>query len=265
MKNKEVHTWPDLLSCGPLQPQAGWTLQGEDPALFTKDRLWPHARREWVDTPYPTTPDAPAAPEGSTPVMSAADMEELYKIHHTYTKMILKHGGDPCKHFKEVQVENILAGIKSSDLQCKVCEKSYSSASRMKRHMMKRHLGKTNYQCPQCKKYYTDASSLKEHSHVHNPALNPFKCDRCDKSFPSKSKKDAHQLKHLGNQWACKYAEDGCTKTFAWKRGKVDHEGKCSFNPDAPKKEDKPRFTCDLCGRGYADSRSVLRHKREKH
>ena len=51
VKDGEVIKYPDVLSCGPLVPQGGWTLGGEDPKYYKKNKLWRTARREWPDVP----------------------------------------------------------------------------------------------------------------------------------------------------------------------------------------------------------------------
>ena len=53
--------YPNVLSCGPLEPQGGWTLGGEDPKYYKKSKLWKTARREWPDVPYPV-PSKPTTP-----------------------------------------------------------------------------------------------------------------------------------------------------------------------------------------------------------
>ena len=39
VKNGEVLNYPNVLSCGPLEPQGGWTLAGEDPKYYRKSKL----------------------------------------------------------------------------------------------------------------------------------------------------------------------------------------------------------------------------------
>ena len=169
-------------------------------------------------------------------------------------------GVDPCADYQEQKVENILIGIKSSDLQCKVCGKIYTTSMRMKRHFKKRHIGKTNYQCKICKKYYTDASSLKEHEGNHDESLRPHKCTKCSKRFATEYKLTEHLLMHQGKTFICSFSQ--CGRLFTYKKGKQDHEPKCPQNPKKPK--DKP-FQCKKCSKDYWDHRSLLRHEKEKH
>ena len=157
--------YPNVLSCGPLEPQGGWTLAGEDPKHYRKSKLRKTARREWPDVPYPAPSKPISTPAEEEEEQDSAshnpeDIKELMAIHHSFTKLLEKMGVDPCADYQEQKVENILIGIQSSDLQCKVCGKMFTTSMRMKRHFKKRHIGKTNYQCKVCKKYYTDASMM---------------------------------------------------------------------------------------------------------
>ena len=212
VKDGEVLKYPNVLSCGPLVPQGGWTLGGEDPKYYKKNKLWRTARREWPDVPYPVpeqlTP-APADEEEDTPTHTQEELKELMSIHHSFTRLLEKMGVDPCADYQEQKVENILVGIKSSDLQCKVCGKIYTASMRMKRHFKKRHIGKTNYQCGICKKYYTDASSLKEHEGNHDESLRPYKCTKCSKRFATEYKLTEHLLMHQGKTFICSFSQCG--------------------------------------------------------
>ena len=173
-------------------------------------------------------------------------------IHHSFTKLLEKMGVDPCADYQEQKVDNILIGIKSSDLQCKVCGKIYTTSMRMKRHFKKRHIGKTNYQCEICKKYYTDASSLKEHKGNHNETLRPHKCKHCSKRFATEYKPTEHLLMHQGKTFICSFSQ--CGRLFTYKKGKQDHEPKCDHNPKKPrtslshvKSAQEDIGTTDLC------------------
>ena len=263
VKDEEVLKYLNVLSCGPLVPQGGWTLGGEDPKYYKKNKLWRTARREWPDVPYPVPEQptlAPADEEEDTPTHTQEELKELMSIHHSFTRLLEKMGVDPCADYQEQKVENILIGIKSSDLQCKVCGKMYTTSMRMKRHFKKRHIGKTNYQCQICKKYYTDASSLKEHEGNPDESLRPHKCTKCSKRFATEYKLTEHLLMHQVKTFICSFSQ--CGRLFTYKKGKQDHEPKCDHNPKKPK--DKP-FLCKKCSRGYWDHRSLLRHEKEKH
>ena len=117
--------------------------------------------------PYPQ-PEQPVPPSPTKPTHTDEELKQLLKIHHKFTKVILKMGVDPCKKFKEAKVESILSRIKAKDLECPVCQKPFTSTSRMRQHVTLKYLGITKHQCQVCKKYYVNAQSLKAHESSHD-------------------------------------------------------------------------------------------------
>ena len=208
--------------------------------------------------PYPQ-PEQPVPPSPTKPTHTDEELKQLLKIHHQFTKVILKVGVDPCKKFKEAKVESILARIKAKDLECPVCQKPFTSTSRMRQHVTLKHLGVTKHQCPVCKKYYVNAQSLKAHESSHDEKLNPNKCTICGKAFPSQFKLSDHLPKHGEPMYVCQY--ENCGRKYKWLRGKKDHERKCTYNEKAV----EAPFKCQECGRGYWDKRSLDRHTNENH
>ena len=163
-------SYPIILSCGPLVPEGNWDFQHEDPMLYLQGNLWDKARREWPELPYPKAEGAPTTPTKDTPKYSREEMDSFLKIHHQFTKLILRLGVDPCKAYKEQNVKNILQHIDANDLDCKVCGKSYTNASRMRLHIQQKHIGVTNYQCTTCYKYYVNEQTLA--THISRARLN---------------------------------------------------------------------------------------------
>ena len=189
-------------------------------------------------------------------------MDSLLKIHHQFTKLILRLGVDPCKAYKEQNVKNILQHIDANDLDCKVCGKSYTNASRMRLHIQQKHIGVTNYQCTTCYKYYVNEQTLATHiSRAHDPNKAQFTCGKCKKGYPTEGDLRRHLPSHEGPKFVCKFEDLGCTRKYVYIRGKRDHEKKCTYNPVKP----QPQFECEECGRKYFDKRIRDRHLREVH
>ena len=262
MEHGKLVSYPVILSCGPLVAEGHWSLQHEDPMLFVQGNLWDKARREWPDIPYPQAEGAPTTPSKDTPKYSMEEMDSLLKIHHQFTKLILKFGVDPCKAYKEQNVKYILQTIDSNDLDCKICGKSYKTASRTRLQMQQKHIGVTNYQCTTCFKYYVNEQTLASHiSRAHDPKNTQFACTKCKKGFPTEGDLKRHLPAHEGPKFVCMFEDLGCKRKYIYLRGKRDHEKKCSFNPAEP----KPQFECEECGRKYFDKRIRDRHHREVH
>ena len=117
-------------------------------------------------------------------------------------------------------METLLSKIVSGDRKCKLCDKSYFSTKKLKKHMRKRHLGKTPYQCGECHRYYGDSQSLKIHMKKHVPAGEvgqQFTCGVCNKTFPTVGKLNQHSEKHQDIR--CEY----CNKSFAYIRTMKAH------------------------------------------
>ena len=243
VENKQLVYYPMVVTCAPLKIIGGWTLQHEDPALFAPNNLQTKHRREWPDQPYPTLQSGQGATSDVTPTHTKQELDQLLKIHHEVTKLIKKMGVDPCKDFKDSRVKSILLSIDSSDLECKVCGKVYSSASRMRQHIQAKHIGVTNYQCTTCLKYYVNEQSLQAHIGRGHDIAKTFKCPKCTKSFATASQLTQHQPLHDGPKYECEFTPLGCTRKYVYKRGKVDHERKCKKNPAHP----KPDKQCEVC------------------
>ena len=62
----EIVYHPITLECAELEKVGGWTLEGEDPSLFTQDKLWKGGRREWPQVPLPGYTDPSVRPGTST-------------------------------------------------------------------------------------------------------------------------------------------------------------------------------------------------------
>ena len=154
----------------------GGPCRGRILSTSPRTNLQLKARREWPDQPYPKLQPGQVVPSNVTPTHTKEELEELLKLHHAFTKLIKKMGVDPCKDFKESNVKAILLSIDSSDLECKVCGKVYSSASRLRLHMQQKHIGVTNYQCPTCKQYYVNEQSLQAHIGRGHNVAKTFKC-----------------------------------------------------------------------------------------
>ena len=274
VKGNSVEYHPMLLDVAPMERVAGWTLEGEDPTLYSPDQLWKGGRRKWPDIPFPgqgvpqaARPKAIPQPEPDEDEdlqprgpfhKSDPQMKDLLSIHHSLVKLLKTMGVNACKDYQNTRLESILENIQSTDLECRLCGKVYKTSAKNKRHFRKRHIRVTKYQCKQCQKYYTDSGSLKTHMASHDASKNPFSCSNCSKTFPTKGQLGQHTPSHEDTgKFVCKFP--GCDKKFKWKKGKKEHQAKCEFNPELPK---EPPHKCpgEECPKGYWDYRSLLRH-----
>ena len=273
------------LNTSPIQCLGGFDLSTDDPANYTDKNQFVDHRREWPRKAYPpgadldedplgraaqfaggsagAGPSTSGASQAAPPAINPAMLEmrkNLEQYHHDLVRLCSKAGiPDVCANFKATRVENILKGLSSKDLHCKLCHKEYSNTTHLRNHILKKHLKKTNFHCERCKKYFTDKSTFKDHMRKHDPNAKRYTCthEGCGKEFFSKSKLEAHMPKHSGERFWCAYCND---KSFVYKSGVQEHERKC---PDNPNRVDRP--TCRLCGKDFSVRRSLQRHMDKQH
>ena len=205
--------------------------------------------------PVPSIPTPAQSEEGR----ALLDMKKgLIQYHHDLVRMCAKAGvPDVCAHYNETRVENILKGLSSDNLSCKICKKPYSNTTHLRNHIKMKHLKKTPFFCAICKKYFTDQSTLNDHNRKYDPDAKKYKCMQCSKEFFSKSKLKAHDPMHSGPSFVCQYCNK---KTFFSKAGVQEHEKKCDQNPNKP-----PKPKCRLCGKEFTVRRSLKRHMDTAH
>ena len=128
---------------------------------------------------------------------------------------------------------------------CKVCDKWFSTLSKVKVHNRK-HTGEKPYACTHCKKDFSTLSILKVHNRSHTGEM-PFACTLCEKIFSISEKLKDHISTHTGD------TRFGCTKcgikfqTYSQLRNhKVKHVGKT--------------HVCPQCKKGYFEERSLIDH-----
>ena len=78
---------------------------------------------------------------------------------------------------------------------CGRCNKRFSQASNLKRHM-RLHTGQFQFYCDLCKKGYCDRPSYNEHTRKHEGLR--YYCEYCSKPFMSKQKYQYHLSDHTG-------------------------------------------------------------------
>ena len=87
---------------------------------------------------------------------------------------------------------------KGSSSVCHLCEKAFTRAGDLKRHLLT-HSGKKIHKCVTCEKAFALAGNLKKHILTHT-GVKAHKCGTCDKAFTQTDNLKAHNLIHRGEK-----------------------------------------------------------------
>ena len=147
-------------------------------------------------------------------------------------------------------LENITSpNVSGKPYRCKLCEKSYSSRSSFRSHVIGVHGNPSDKPaCQFCQKRFASTTALKYHVASFHTKIKPLKCDFCDKRFIQTSHLKVHMRTHTKETpFPCTY----CEKRFSTKGGLNDHL-QVHFKP-------KP-FQCDLCQKGFTQRLELELH-----
>ena len=61
-------------------------------------------------------------------------------------------------------MENVLTRVLPGVRKCSLYNREFCNTQKLRNHMKKRHLGKTNYECKNCNKSFGDSGTLKIHA-----------------------------------------------------------------------------------------------------
>ena len=140
---------------------------------------------------------------------------------------------------------------KKIEHKCKICRKSFSSTSNLKRHKTI-HTGEIPFECRTCKKRFRLQTILIAHEKIH---LNerPFKCRSCNYKSRTKGNLTSHERIHTGEKpFKC----NTCPKTFTQLQALAPHIRTHTG--------EKP-YKCVSCDKCFFSNSSLLRHERATH
>ena len=123
---------------------------------------------------------------------------------------------------------------------CQVCNKTFVSKSKLRRHMLT-HTGEKPHKCNICEKAFFQACLLKRHLLKHT-GENPHKCDLCQKQFSDGGNLKRHMLTHAGQKL---HPCDLCEKSFARATSLTQHTWIHTG--------EKPH-TCSICEKQFTTS-----------
>ncbi|XP_053396943.1 zinc finger protein 37-like [Mercenaria mercenaria] len=147
--------------------------------------------------------------------------------------------------------------------RCSKCNKTFKGKHDAKMHELYGH--NSGLQCKECDKTFSSMSGLRNHVKIIHKNSTLYKCEHCDMKFYYKSHYLGHVNKHLDvKPYSCKT----CQKPFRYKVACHLHEKTCcsenyyiTHNPDGSLKEAvKCKFLCDICGLELTSKSSLKMH-----
>ena len=151
-----------------------------------------------------------------------SDSLALHEKTHTSIETRLQYPCPNCgKHFSSHQITSrhlktcemaLERKSENSDLECKICNKIFSSKSKMQVHV-KNHNGDLEFSCHFCDKRFASNYGLKKHLMTHEKT---FECKYCNKMFSRKDNLDKHMktnhesVANVIVDYICSF----CQKTF---------------------------------------------------
>ncbi|XP_006817160.1 uncharacterized protein LOC102802189 [Saccoglossus kowalevskii] len=169
-------------------------------------------------------------------------------IHDTYitSEAIVDQSG---------QAEEPTAKKTKKEFICNVCQKSYSTHSSLKVHLMS-HVGARPFKCDLCSATFNRMGNYTRHRLIHTVNTNNdhrYKCEFCERKFLQKCDLKRHVHIHDGSQpYRCQL----CAKGFIRKSDLTVH---IRFHT-----KEKP-FQCHVCMTAFFQSGDLNRHLRSVH
>ena len=136
----------------------------------------------------------------------------------------------------------------TTDFKCETCEKSYSNAKALKRHIRLVHEGK-DHKCEYCGKTFSQAEHLKNHIHAVHEGQIDFKCEQCNRYFSRRTglKRHNQTVHEKQKEFKCHFCRKSFTQEGVLKRHiRTVHEGL--------------NFTCELCNKSFSRNDILKRH-----
>ena len=151
---------------------------------------------------------------------------------------------------------------------CNECQKTFTRADHLARHVISTHTKAFPFSCPRCEKKFSLKHQLVRHLRVHdsdNDSARPsgeFKCETCQKSFSSKKCLIKHEKRHA-KIYSCLV----CQQVFPTWSALLEHRKSHKSNESDTTTGDvvKRVYKCDECEKILSSRYSLQVHKRTVH
>ena len=96
---------------------------------------------------------------------------------------------------------------------CRICDKTFSSKSYLRRHRITVHEEGKIHRCDLCNKSFGEKGTLQKHEKTVHDKIKSYKCDSCDRKFGQKAHLESH-VKSVHEKINSSYKCDCCDKVF---------------------------------------------------
>ena len=135
--------------------------------------------------------------------------------------------------------------------ECKVCGKGFARKYFLERHEKEVHVVHASFSCDKCGHTFKRKACLEVHI-ATNTREDSYYCNVCYEDFSSKCLMIKHRVQHSKERsYQCSF----CAKIFNRYSTMKEHE----------RSHGEVKFTCDLCPKSFAWSRSLRRHIQKDH
>ena len=152
--------------------------------------------------------------------------------------------------------------IALNSFRCNVCEKTFKSASDLRKHAVC-HSDETPFPCTKCDKKFKRKKNLNSHlERCIGPHKVQLTCSRCPKTFWTKGYLRMHERIHDGtNPYYCK----PCDKYFLKKsklQRHLDSDERRKLRAELANASKKEEYKCSFCEKVFLDKRNHGMHER---